>query len=312
LSFFKHSTAVVETECVGDGTRIEAFAHVLPGARIGRDCQLGDHTYIANGVAIGDRVTIHCGVQLWDGVTVEDDVLIGPNATFMNDRFPRSNQRPDSVLPTLVKRGASIGANATILPGITIEEQVMVGAGAVVTRNVPRNAVVVGNPARIISYAGARHRAEPVISVTPETAGPEATRVDGVILRRLPMAPDLRGALSFGEVSRHIPFEIQRYFLVFDVSSEQVRGEHAHRTLHQFLICVHGRCCVVADDGVNGQEFVLDSPVIGLYIPPMTWAVQYKYSRDGVLLAFTSDLYDPGDYIRDYEEFLRLKQGKRI
>ena len=302
---------MVETECVGDGTRIQAFAHVLPGAKIGRDCTIGDHTFIANDVEIGDRVTIHCGVQLWDGVTLEDDVLIGPNATFTNDRFPRSNQQPERLLPTLVKRGASIGANATILPGITIEEQVMVGAGAVVTRNVPRNAVVAGNPARIISYAGARRPAAPSISAAPAETGPEETRVEGVILRRLPVAPDLRGTLSFGEVSRHIPFEIRRYFLVFDVSSEQVRGEHAHRTFHQFLICVHGRCCVVADDGLHSQEFVLDSPNIGLYIPPMTWAVQYKYSRDGVLLAFASDLYDPSDYIRDYAEFLALKNAKR-
>jgi acetyltransferase-like isoleucine patch superfamily enzyme/dTDP-4-dehydrorhamnose 3,5-epimerase-like enzyme len=311
LSSFKHSTAVVETDCVGDGTRIQAFAHVLPGAKIGRDCNIGDHTFIASDVVIGDRVTIHCGVQLWDGVTLEDDVLIGPNATFTNDRFPRSNQRPERLLPTLVKRGASIGANATILPGITIEEQVMVGAGAVVTRNVPRNAVVAGNPARIISYAGASRPAAPSLSAALAETGPEETRVEGVILRRLPVAPDLRGTLSFGEVSQHIPFEIKRYFLVFDVSSEQVRGEHAHRTLHQFLICVHGRCCVVADDGAHGQEFVLDSPNIGLYIPPMIWAVQYKYSRDGVLLAFTSDLYDPGDYIRDYAEFLALKNAKQ-
>jgi UDP-2-acetamido-3-amino-2,3-dideoxy-glucuronate N-acetyltransferase len=312
LSFFKHSSAVVETECVGDGTRILAFAHILPGAKIGRACHIGDHTYIANGVEIGDRVTIHCGVQLWDGVTLEDDVLIGPNATFTNDRFPRSNQPPERLLPTLVKRGASIGANATILPGITIEEQVMVGAGAVVTRNVPRNAVVAGNPARIISYAGAHRPAAPLLSVAPADGGPEETRVEGVILRRLPVAPDLRGNLSFGEVSRQIPFEIKRYFLVFDVSSEQVRGEHAHRTLHQFLICVHGRCCVVADDGTYRQEFVLDSPHTGLYIPPMIWAVQYKYSRDGVLLAFTSDLYNPGDYIRDYAEFLALKKANNI
>jgi len=310
LSFFKHSTAVVETEYVGEGTRIQAFAHVLPGAKIGRDCNLGDHIFIANGVTVGDRVTIHCGVQLWDGVTLEDDVLVGPNATFTNERFPRSNQRSEQVLRTLVKRGASIGANATILPGITIEEQVMVGAGAVVTRNVPRNAVVAGNPARIISYAGAGRPAAPSIAAAPVEPGPEETGVEGVILRRLPVAPDLRGTLSFGEVSHHIPFEIQRYFLVFDVSSEQVRGEHAHRTLHQFLICVHGRCCVVADDGVRSQEFILDSPNLGLYIPPMTWAVQYKYSRDGVLLAFTSDLYDPADYIRDYAEFLALKQKR--
>lgn len=301
----------METESVGDGTRIEAFAHVLPGARIGRGCNIGDHTLIAGGAAIGDRVTVYGGVQLWDGVTLEDDVLVGPNATFTNDRFPRSGQQPERLLPTLVKRGASIGANATILPGITIEERVMVGAGAVVTRNVPRNAVVAGNPARIISYAGARRPAAPSISAAPAEVGAEETRVEGVILRRLPVVPDLRGPLSFGEVGRHIPFEVKRYFLVFDVSGEQVRGEHAHRTLHQFLICVHGRCCVVADDGVHSQEFVLDSPNLGLHIPPMTWAVQYKYSRDGVLLAFTSDLYNPADYIRDYTEFLALKNAGR-
>jgi UDP-2-acetamido-3-amino-2,3-dideoxy-glucuronate N-acetyltransferase len=299
--------SVVETDSIGEGTRIEAFSHVMPGAKIGRDCKLGDHTYIGNGVTIGDRVTVHCGVQLWDGVTIEDDVLIGPNATFINDRYPRSNQKLERVLPTLVKRGASIGANATILPGITLEEQVMVGAGAVVTRNVPRNAVVAGNPARIISYAGVPRPVAPVLSPTRQEAGTEETRVAGVILRRLPVAPDLRGALSFGEVNQHIPFEIKRYFVVFDVSNEHVRGEHAHRKLHQFLICVHGRCCVVADDGVQAQEFVLDAPNLGLYIPPMTWAVQYKYSRDGVLLAFTSDLYDPADYIRDYAEFRALK-----
>jgi acetyltransferase-like isoleucine patch superfamily enzyme len=308
LAFFKHATALVESARVGDGTRIQAFAHVLPGAEIGRDCQIGDHTFIENDVIVGDRVTIQCGVQLWDGVRIEDDVYIGPNATFTNDRFPRSNQPPERLLPTVVKRGASIGANATILPGITIDQQVMVGAGAVVTRNVPRNAVVAGSPARIISYAGARPAPPSPVTIPAETV-PEETRVEGVILRRLPVAPDLRGPLSFGEAGREIPFEIRRYFLVFDVSGEQVRGEHAHRTLHQFLICVHGRCCVVADDGSHAQEFILDAPNLGLYVPPMTWTVQYKYSRDGVLLAFTSALYDPADYIRDYAEFLALKKG---
>ena len=291
---------------MGDGTRIQAFAHVLPGARIGRDCQIGDHTFIENDVIVGDRVTVQCGVQLWDGVRIEDDVFIGPNATFMNDRFPRSHQPPERLLPTVIKRGASIGANATILAGITIDEQVMVGAVAVVTRNVPRNAVVAGSPARIISYAGARPAASAPAAAA--ATGPEETRVKGVILRRLPVAPDLRGPLSFGEAGREIPFEIRRYFLVFDVSGERVRGEHAHRTLHQFLICVHGRCSVVADDGSHAQEFILDAPNLGLYIPPMTWAVQYKYSRDGVLLAFTSAPYDPADYIRDYAEFLALKR----
>jgi UDP-2-acetamido-3-amino-2,3-dideoxy-glucuronate N-acetyltransferase len=152
MAYFKHETALVESPCVGDGTRIWAFAHVLQGAKIGRDCNICDHTFIENDVIVGDRVTVKCGVQLWDGLRVEDDVFIGPNATFTNDPFPRSRQRPERFIETVIRRGASIGANATILPGIVIEEQVMIGAGAVVTHNVPRNAVIVGNPGRIVSY----------------------------------------------------------------------------------------------------------------------------------------------------------------
>ena len=110
--------------------------------------------------------------------------------------------------------------------------------------------------------------------------------------------------LSFAEAERNIPFKVKRYFLVFGVMSEHIRGEHAHKTLHQFLVCVHGRCHVVADDGVHRQEFVLDSPGLGVYIPPGVWSVQYKHSQDAVLLALTSDYYDSSDYIRDYSEFL--------
>jgi UDP-2-acetamido-3-amino-2,3-dideoxy-glucuronate N-acetyltransferase len=139
-----------------------------------------------------------------------------------------------------------------------------------------------------------------------------ASRVKGVQLHRLPQREDLRGHLSFGEVQRQIPFEIRRYFLVFGVSGEHVRGEHAHRTLHQFLICTHGRCHIVADDGVNREEFILAGPSTGLYLPPMIWSVQYRFSADGVLLAFTSEYYDPEDYIRDHAEFLALVRGSDL
>lgn len=150
--FFKHSHALVESTHIGDGTRVWAFAHILPGARIGASCNICDGVFIENDVVVGDRVTIKCGVQLWDGISVGSGVFIGPNATFTNDGFPRS--RPVAFLPkrTLVKSGASIGANATILPGITIGANSMVGAGAVVTRDVPDNAIVMGNPARITGY----------------------------------------------------------------------------------------------------------------------------------------------------------------
>ena len=144
----------------------------------------------------------------------------------------------------------------------------------------------------------------------PAEEGPFPTSVRGVILHRLPDIEDFRGRLSFGETPRHIPFAVHRYFLVFQVPREDIRGEHAHRTLHQFLICIHGSCRIIADDGRTRQEFVLDEPFVGLHLPPMTWAVQYRYSAGAVLLALTSAPYDPGDYIRDYAEFLAPVQAR--
>jgi acetyltransferase-like isoleucine patch superfamily enzyme len=148
-----HQHALVEPGArIGPGTCVWAFAHILPGAVIGQDCNICDQTFIENDVVVGDRVTIKCGVQLWDGVPLGDDVFVGPNATFTNDPFPRSRQRPMSFPRTFVCNGASIGANATILPGLTIGQAAMVGAGAVVTKDVPPEAIVVGNPARIVGY----------------------------------------------------------------------------------------------------------------------------------------------------------------
>jgi UDP-2-acetamido-3-amino-2,3-dideoxy-glucuronate N-acetyltransferase len=160
-----HQHALVEPGArIGPGTRVWAFAHILPGAVIGQDCNICDQTFIENDVVVGDRVTIKSGVQLWDGVTLGDDVFVGPNATFTNDPFPRSRQRPTSFPRTFVCNGASIGANATILPGLTIGEAAMVGAGAVVTKDVPPEAIVVGNPARIVGYVkpdGSRDEGRP-------------------------------------------------------------------------------------------------------------------------------------------------------
>jgi dTDP-4-dehydrorhamnose 3,5-epimerase-like enzyme len=127
-----------------------------------------------------------------------------------------------------------------------------------------------------------------------------------VTLHNLPLVEDLRGSLSFGEYGQHLPFQPKRYFLVFDVTSKEIRGEHAHRKLEQFLICVSGSCAVVVDDGRIREEVILDSPSVGLYLPPMVWATQYKFTRDAIMLVLASDIYDPADYIRNYDEYLEI------
>jgi UDP-2-acetamido-3-amino-2,3-dideoxy-glucuronate N-acetyltransferase len=175
----------------------------------------------------------------------------------------------------------------------------------VVTHDVPPYAKVVGNPARIIGYTHS-HAQSPSLNETSSssiTLGSHATAVKGVNIYELPLVKDLRGNLSVGEFERSMPFTPKRYFLVFDVPSGKVRGEHAHKQCHQFLICIKGSCAVVADDGLHRQEMLLDRPNKGVHLPPMTWGVQYKYSTDAILLVFASDYYEASDYIRDYDQF---------
>lgn len=143
-----HPLADVQSEQIGAGSQIWQFCVVLAGARIGRDCNINAQVFIENDVQLGDRVTVKCGVQLWDGLSVADDVFIGPNVTFTNDRLPRSKQYPARFQRTVIERGASIGANATILGGLRIGAGAMIGAGSVLTRDVPAGELWVGNPAR--------------------------------------------------------------------------------------------------------------------------------------------------------------------
>lgn len=147
--FFVHPLADVHTTDIGTGSRIWQFVVILANARIGRDCNICSHCLIESDVIIGDRVTVKSGVQIWNGLRIANDVFIGPNVTFSNDKFPKSGNRNFECLETVVDEGASIGAGATILPGIHIGANAIIGAGAVVTKNVPASATVVGNPARI-------------------------------------------------------------------------------------------------------------------------------------------------------------------
>ncbi|GHW66713.1 WxcM-like domain-containing protein [Vibrio cholerae] len=299
---FIHEKAICESNNIGSGTKVWAFAHILPGAKVGNNVNVCDGVFIENDVIIGNNVTIKCGVQLWDGVRVGNNVFIGPNATFSNDKYPRSKCYPDSFSPTTIEDGASIGANATILPGVTIGMHAMVGAGAVVTRNVPPYATVIGNPAKIVNYNTEKN------SVTRQPDKPHKSdnemKVRGCKIIHFPSFSDMRGSLVVCEYRKHIPFVPKRSFFVHSVETDKVRGEHAHKECHQLLVALSGSLSVVVDDGVERDEIILDSPTLGLLIPKCVWGIQYKFSRDAILLVYASEEYDDEDYLRNYDEFI--------
>lgn len=309
--YFSHEKAIVESENIGIGTRIWAYAHILPQAQIGADCNICDHVFIENDVIIGKHVTVKCGVQLWDGIRLHDSVFIGPNASFSNDKFPRSKQHPEKYLQTEVYEGASIGAGAVILPGIKIGSGAMVGAGAVVTKNVPPYAVVVGNPAQIVKYVDQHTRnIERLRCIEKDHQVMRALSVTGCKLFNIPSFSDMRGDLTVCELESELPFIPKRCFFVYSVPNNRVRGEHAHINCSQFLITVHGQVNIVLDDAINRQEVLLDRPSLGLLIPPGVWATQYRFSSDSVLCVYASHPYDDKDYIREYDDFLNYKQKR--
>jgi len=148
-NYFKHPASLVESSKIGKGTKIWAFVHILHDVDIGTNCNICDHCFIESGVKIGNNVTVKCGISIWKGVTLGDNVMLGPNVAFTNDVWPRSKNSGFKLEKILVKKGATVGANSTILAGVTIGKYAMVGMGSVVTRNVPDYALVYGNPAKI-------------------------------------------------------------------------------------------------------------------------------------------------------------------
>jgi UDP-2-acetamido-3-amino-2,3-dideoxy-glucuronate N-acetyltransferase len=307
-----HPAALVETQQIGKDTHVGAFTYIQPGATIGTMCEISGQVLIESEVHIGNRVRIQGGVQISTGVRIEDAVFIGPHALLLNDNSGAARKlKAEPTSRTVIREGAIIGAQALLLPGVIIGRKAVVEAAAVVTHDVPPNAIVTGNPARIVGYVDLPYEKPPVAVLTQpfspdEVQARKRTRVRGVWLHRMPVITDLRGNLSVGEFGKDLPFEPKRYFVVFDVSSREVRGEHAHRTLHQFLVCLKGECALVVDDGVTREELRLDNPSIGVHVEPMVWGIQYKFSSDALLLVLASDKYDPDDYIRNYDEFERL------
>lgn len=251
-------------------------------------------------MTIDPTARIDASARLHPGVVIGSGVQIDAGTIFaeLGDLITRVGSR------------AMIGAGAVIGAGVEIGTGAILDPGTVVLSNVPPNAVVRGNPARIIGYAhGAGTRVAPTSRRFPNVATRKSTQIEplGVsdcAIYLMPKIVDLRGALSVGEFTRDLPFLPQRFFMVFDVPSEELRGEHAHHACHQFLICVHGSCQALVDDGTHRAEVTLDDPTVGLYMPPMIWGTQYRYSRDAILLVFASHVYDPPDYIREYSSFL--------
>lgn len=237
---------------------------------------------IPEGVSLAEGCEIAAGVVFAGPARIQEDVRIGAGA--------------------IIADGVEIGIGAEVLPG------------AVVMASVPANAVAQGNPAQIVGYRslasdGAVH-AEKVETFSLSSRQDRRDMVDirplgvgGAALYLMPKVPDLRGNLTVGEIERDLPFIPKRYFAIFDVPTEKLRGEHAHFQCAQFLICLSGSCRALIDDGSTRKEVVLDRPDIGLYMPPMLWGTQYRYSRDAVLLVFASHSYDAGDYIRTYDAF---------
>lgn len=302
-----HALSDVQTTNIGEGTRVWQYCVILEGARIGRDCNVCSHCFIENDVAVGDRVTIKCGVQLWDGLTIEDDVFVGPNVTFTNDAYPRSRQHPAEFARTTIKSGASIGASATLLPGITVGAGAIVGAGSVVTADVPPGSVVAGNPATIRRYLDTTSSGPPA-SHSQDSAKSCDPIVGDATWVNLGRVHDLRGQLTIAQWDQHLPFKPARAFFVHNVPSSKVRGGHAHRECQQVLVAITGIVRLAIDDGNDRQEFVLKDSSQGMLVPAGIWATQYAYSENCVLAVFASHGYDESDYIRDYDEYLEYSK----
>ncbi len=283
-------------------TVISPYVLVADNAKIGKGCYIGPHSVIERNVKISDNVTVGAGVHFCPGVRVSDAVTIGSSVSFTALATDKLNEGRD----TIIEIGAVIGDGAIIHGGISVGQYAQVAPGALLTRSVPPNSIVEGNPARIVGYVNASSTTRSVVESKISGDDLYKSDVNGVCLYSFPLIKDMRGSLTVGEFERSIPFPVKRYFMVFDVPSVETRGEHAHYRCHQFLICVKGSISVVADDGRNREEFILNRPELGLYLPPMTWGIQYKYSSDAVLLVFASEHYDAKDYIRDYDDFLEL------
>lgn len=284
------------------------LCYIHPGADVSPTASLGDYVVVYPGAFIAGNSAVLGFTQIWRGVRLNSGASLGPGITLEQPVFGRDGG-------IVFGSDCRVGAGAIIYQGVTIGEGAVIKPGSVVEQNVPPYAIVSGAPARVVGYVENLQvqQARPwhLQATFPDAPAVVRLGVGDVTLHRLKKVCDPRGDLSVGEFPTNVPFEPKRYFLVFNVPSEKTRGEHAHHECHQFLICVKGSCAVVVDDGESRCEVLLESPDMGIYLPPMTWGIQYKYSSDAVLLVFTSDYYDANDYIRNYADFVDMAHRKK-
>lgn len=233
-----------------------------------------------------------------------EDVVIGANVK-IGERVTLVGQN------IVIKSNARLDAACVIGEGVTIGQGSWVRPGAVVLHSIPANAIVEGNPARIVGYLSCMNsgstnsrliNTETFIHLDRPARIPLEVGESSLYLMR--KIADSRGSLTVGDMPSELPFIPVRYFAVFDVPSIELRGEHAHKLCQQFLVCLHGSCRVLLDDGSKRCEVTLDRPDIGIYMPAMIWGTQYKFSSDAVLLVFASRLYEADDYLRTHDEFI--------
>lgn len=266
---------------------------------IGENCTIAESATLGNDISIGNNVSIGPGCSLCDGMRVEDNCRIAPGVVFTRENGG-DDVAPDQRIT--VSQGVSIGANSTICQ-VSVGSNAVIRPGTVVTRKIPPNTIVCGNPAKITGYVDTDIVTQQKHMVNTEDAS--YTSKTGALIYNIPKFSDMRGDLSVIEIEQLLPFPIKRMFYTYNIDTELVRGEHAHIQCHQFLISVAGSVNVLCDNGKQREEFVLDGPHMGLHIPPLCWGVQYKHSKDNILLVLASHAYDADDYIRDYDNFLK-------
>lgn len=256
---------------------IDPSAHIDPTASLALSANVGPLAYVGPGANVGESV------------------VIGPGARILS-----SQDRP-----TVIKPCAAIGGGATIAAGVEIGTYARIGSGVVVAENVPPNMVLAAPRPKVLGYG--ESTGQPVAQQRfardsrPDT--PTKIGVGACELWPVPVFSDLRGSLSAIELSKNLPFQPERVFLIYGVPSEEMRGDHAHKRCAQFLVAVHGGVSLVLDDGERSVEVRLNRPNLGVYMPPMIWGTQYNYSADAVLMVFASHSYDPSDYVRSYDQF---------